>query len=316
MALYHLIRADFLERTRRYSFLIMLGLVLWLGYLSASGQFRMRIPPDYIGVVNSAWVGGTMTVSVAFLLGWVGFYIVKGSVSRDYDTGLGQIMATTPMTRPLYMLGKWLSNFAVLCLAVVILFFEGIAMQLLSGNEGLNLAALAAPLVIIALPTVGLVAALAVLFESVRWLRGGLGNILYFFTFLVTLIVSGEISSIGQADFVLNPYADFSGWQIVGDSVMHAAQATYPEIEGGFAFSITPLDAPKLFTWNGITWTADIYFSRLLFLAVSVGLVLVSALLFDRFDPVQQPSTRRRKKPPRQRRGRLFPSPCPSPRPS
>ena len=123
-ALYHLIRADFLERTRRYSFLIMLGLVLWLGYLSASGQFRMRIPPDYIGVVNSAWVGGTMTVSVAFLLGWVGFYIVKGSVSRDYDTGLGQIMATTPMTRPLYMLGKWLSNFAVLCLAVVILFFD------------------------------------------------------------------------------------------------------------------------------------------------------------------------------------------------
>jgi hypothetical protein len=94
--LYALARADFLERTRRYSFLLMLGLVVWIGYLSASGQFRMRVPPDYTGVINSAWVGATMTVTVSFLLGWVGFYIVKGSLSRDYHTGVGQIMAATP----------------------------------------------------------------------------------------------------------------------------------------------------------------------------------------------------------------------------
>ena len=36
--LYHIARADFLERTRRYSFLIMLGLVMWLGYAAASGR--------------------------------------------------------------------------------------------------------------------------------------------------------------------------------------------------------------------------------------------------------------------------------------
>ena len=62
--IHHLARADFLERVRRYSFLIMLGLVVWLGYLSASGQMRMRVPPDYTGVINSAWVGAQMTVTV------------------------------------------------------------------------------------------------------------------------------------------------------------------------------------------------------------------------------------------------------------
>ena len=30
--IYHLARADFLERVRRYSFLIMLGLVVFTGY--------------------------------------------------------------------------------------------------------------------------------------------------------------------------------------------------------------------------------------------------------------------------------------------
>ena len=29
--LYAIARADFLERTRRYSFLLMLGLVVWIG---------------------------------------------------------------------------------------------------------------------------------------------------------------------------------------------------------------------------------------------------------------------------------------------
>ncbi len=121
--LYHLARADFLERVRRYSFLMMLGLVLWIGYLSASGQFRMRVPPDYLGVINSAWVG---------------FYLVKGAVSRDYETGVGQIMATTPLSRPLYTLGKWVSNFAVLGLMVLLLLLMGDVMQLAVGVEGFD----------------------------------------------------------------------------------------------------------------------------------------------------------------------------------
>ena len=71
--LYHLARADFLERIRRYSFLLMLGLVVWIGYLSASGQFPMWVTPDYVGITNSAWAGGIMTVTVTTLLTFAGF---------------------------------------------------------------------------------------------------------------------------------------------------------------------------------------------------------------------------------------------------
>ena len=104
--LYHLARADFLERIRRYGFLLMLGFVVWIGYLSASGQFPMFVSPDYVGITNSAWAGGIMTVTVSVTLSFVGFYLVKGSVNRDYTTGVGQIMATTPLTRTKYMLGR------------------------------------------------------------------------------------------------------------------------------------------------------------------------------------------------------------------
>ncbi len=272
-------KADFLERVRRYRFLAMLGLVLWIGYLSASGTIRMRVAPDHIGVINSAWVGGTMAVTVSFLLGWVGFYIVRGSIERDYTTGVGQIMATTPLSRAHYLLGKWLSNFAVLGITIVILFVEGILMNSLLGVEGFSLSALAAPLVVIALPAVALTAAFAVLFESIRWLRGGAGNIVYFFAFLALMITSTEAAARGGS----NPYLDFSGWQIIGDSVTRAAAAAYPQTAGGFTFSFTALEAPKFFIWNGVAWTGDILLSRILFLGVAAGIVLLSTLFFDRF---------------------------------
>lgn len=68
--LYHMARADFLERTRRYSFLVLLGLAAWIGYVSASGQIIMRIYPNYTGEINSAWAGTLMSLTVTFFLGW------------------------------------------------------------------------------------------------------------------------------------------------------------------------------------------------------------------------------------------------------
>jgi hypothetical protein len=292
--LYHLARADFFERTRRYSFLVMLGLVLWLSYVLASGQFRIVIQPRYLGVINSAWVGATMTLGTTMLLGMVGFYIVKGSVDRDYTTGVGQIMATTPMSRPLYMLGKWLSNYAVLGITVVILALAGIGMNLWFGQGGLDIVALAAPLVWIGLPWLGLVAALAVLFESIAWLRGGLGNIAYFVLLMALISATLVPMAMGAPGFADNPYIDFLGWQIISDSVTRSARAAYPDA-GGMGFGDFPIAGePGFFTYNGIQWTTAILVSRLLHLLLAVGLVLLASVLFDRFDPARLPRVKRR----------------------
>lgn len=286
--IYHLARADFLERIRRYSFLLMLGLVVWIGYLSASGKFPMWVTPDYVGVTNSAWAGGIMTITVTSLLGFVGFYIVKGSVNRDYTTGVGQIMATTPLSRTAYMFGKWLSNFAVVGVTILIVLLEGAAMTLLAGAKGFNLVTLAAPLVIIALPTMGLVAALAVLFESISWLRGGLGNVVYFIVYMAMISLSsmGMIANQLGTPMPANPYIDFTGQQTIGENIAQAAKVTYPECTGILSFvGGVSVPNPKYFVWEGMTWTSDILLSRLVFLLIAAGLVLASALFFDRFNP-------------------------------
>jgi hypothetical protein len=291
--LYHLARADFYERTRRYSFLVMLGLVLWIAYVVASGQFRMSVAPKYGGVIDSAWVGMTMAITTSMVLGLVGFYIVKGSVARDYATGVGQIMATTPMSRLVYMLGKWLSNYAVLGITIVIVALAGIVMNLLFGSGDLDIVALVGPLVLIGLPLLALVAALAVLFESVAWLRGGLGNVVYAVLFLILISSTIVPAAMGTPGLRGNPYIDPTGWLIIDDSVLRSAQAVYPDATL-FGFGSFGVDDPELFTYNGMQWTTAILLSRLMFLLVAVGLVLLAGVWFDRFDPARLLPVKRR----------------------
>src|SRR5512145_2733426 len=157
--IYHLARADFLERVRRYRFLFMLGLAVFLGYQVAIGNVGVQLK-EYRGEFNSAWVGSMMSLMTTFFVGWFGFYLVKGSVARDRETGVGQIMATTPLTRPLYTLGKWVSNFSVLLAMVIVLALVSIPIQLLAGeNMQIDLIALFEPFVFIVLPLMALVAA-------------------------------------------------------------------------------------------------------------------------------------------------------------
>ena len=88
--LYHLLRADFLERVRRFSFLLTLGVILLGGYLlvpPAGASYMVGLHPVelktltyYRGVYNSAWVGSIVAAMTAWLLSLLGFYLVKGSV--------------------------------------------------------------------------------------------------------------------------------------------------------------------------------------------------------------------------------------------
>jgi ABC-type transport system involved in multi-copper enzyme maturation permease subunit len=276
--LYHIARADFLERVRRYSFLIMLGAVLFLGYQAAIGNVTLQLG-DYRGEFNSAWVGSMMALIASFFLGWFGFYLVKGSVARDRGTGVGQIMATTPLTRPLYTLGKWLSNFAVLIATVVILALVGVAIQIFAGESGqFDFITFFAPFLFVALPMLALTAALAVLFECVGFTQGGFGNMLYFFLF--GLIISLAVTS-GKED----PLLDLPGFHVLSESMGAAAKAVYPDYDGSFVLGSTGTPILGTFPWPGVTWTSNVVFTRLIVLGLGFILALASSVLFDRFDP-------------------------------
>lgn len=288
--LHHLARADFLERIRRYSFLIMLGLTLFLGYSVASGQLVLVIGQRYRGELNSAWVGGLMAAIVNFFLGLFGFYLIKNSVSRDYETGVGQIMAATPLKRPLYTLGKWASNLGVLSVMVAILMAVAVVMQWLYREvPAINWWALLSPLLLLTLPFMAFTAALAVLFEVIEGLRGGLGNVTYFFLFIMVVTMLSAATWLGAS-----PGMDLIGMGILSRSMGQAAQAVYPNHDGSFHITWLAPDF-QIFRWDGVDWTVEMMLSRLALFLFSMGIAGLSAVFFDRFNPVRSLPARRTK---------------------
>ena len=171
-----------------------------------------------------------MALIGAMFIGWFGFFLVKGSVARDRETGVGQIIATTPLTRPLYLLGKWLSNFAALMTMVTVLALAGIAVQFWKGeNAQIDLIVFLEPFVLIVLPLMAFVAAIAVLFETIRFLQGGFGNVVYFIAFVMLIALFVENES-------LKPFVAFEpvGINLMATEMGKEVIKFYPDYNGTF----------------------------------------------------------------------------------
>lgn len=277
-----LARADFLERVRRYSFLITLLFAMYFGYLAATGKIMLRVG-NMRGVYNSAWIGALMSLVATTFLSLAGFYVVKNSIERDRATRVGEILASTPISKILYLAGKWLSNFMVLSAMVAILAISGIVMQFSQGEDPhVQLWKLLAPFLLLALPAMALVAAVALVFETVSWLRGGFGNVAYFFMWTAGLAAPVSPGAAGAA----SPY-DWAGLSVVWSSMKAAAQTT----NNSFSFSLDVGSfnfVHSTFLWNGIAWTGGMLLSRIAWIGFALVLVAFSALLFDRFDPARR----------------------------
>lgn len=290
---YRLALADYFERSRRLSFLIILGLTVVASYfyLPANSSNMKTLAftisfggPEiwYRGVYNSSWVGLQVTLFATLWLSLIGFYLVKNALDRDARTGVGQIIATTPLTKIQYTLGKALSNFAVLATMTLLLAIAAGATQLLRAEDShIDLWALLSPFVFIMLPVMAVVAALAILFETVAWLRGTVGNVLYCFLFVTVVSVTATVNTGSLGDVLGSNFAI--------QQMQTAVKAAVPGYNGNFDYGTrfgTTLF--HTFYWGGIQWTQEIVLSRLFWVGISIAIALVAALFFSRFDPAYE----------------------------
>jgi hypothetical protein len=247
--LYHLARADFLERVRRYSFLLTLVGAVYLGYAVVVGDVALHFA-QYRGVNNSAWVGLQMALTTSLLLSLAGFYVVKNAVDRDLQTRVGQILATTPISKLDYVLGKAFSNFAVLGVAVGILAVAAALGQFWAGEDyRFKLWPLLHPFLLFTLPAMAFVAALAVLFEMIPGLRSGFGNVFYFFFYMFLLVYGLETHTA---------FGDFVGIGAMESHLKIWLFATLPGYNGGTSFGPPGKRALQTFVWQGFDGPSDL----------------------------------------------------------
>jgi hypothetical protein len=294
-SIYALARADVFERMRRYQYLATVAVTLLIGTLlvpARNAGYETFLIDGYRGIYNSAWIGASYALLTAVLLSLFAFYNVKSAVERDRTTRVGEIIATTSIGRFDYSLGKALSNFVVLGSMGVILCITAIVMQFVRGESyALHLEQIVIPFVLVVFPLMAMIAAIAVFFEMVPWLRGGFGNVIYFFAWTGYLVWSVESEARPEPW-----WRDMLGANLVMRQVWESLVRVDPRarpdsVDIGAQFGAR---AHHFFSFAGLHWSAADVLERLLWFAVALGIVAAAALLFDRFAKPAHSSARQR----------------------
>ncbi|MET7419389.1 hypothetical protein [Dactylosporangium sp. NPDC005555] len=263
--------ADFRERVRRPAYIVMLISAIGLGWLAVpptDAQWVVLDAGGQRGLYTSAYVGLITALTSALWLTFVGFYLVRDTVARDVRTGVGQLLAASPLRTPVYLAGKFASNLLVLGSMAATLAGTALALQLLRGeSRTVDLAGLLTPFVFLAVPMLAVTAAAALLWDATPVLRSGFGNILWFFVWMVGAIggqsASAPLGGIGVA-------------QLAG---------TMPATAESFGLGLMYVDSPlRTFEWSGLPLDAPFVASRVALTLLAVLVALPPSLWFHRFD--------------------------------
>jgi len=226
------------------------------------------------GVYDSAYLGVMLAIAGSLWLSLCGFYAIKNTIGRDTATGVGQILAATPLSRAGYLLGKFLSNLMVLAAMAGVLALTALGMVLLRGESNeVDLVALWLPFPLLCLPFLAVAAAMALVVESVRPLRGGAGNVVWFFGFLLLFI-----AGLGA-----------TGLNAIGTSMQADLLAQHPGVGTEISIGLTTEEGGLgRFHWSGMDVTAGLVTQQLGLLLSAVLAAMLPALWFTRFDPSRQ----------------------------
>jgi hypothetical protein len=288
--IYHIARADFLQRARSYRFLITLGICAFLTFSIIPPPGAVTSPLSigpYRGINNSAWIGSVMAIVCGAYLSIAGFYLVNDALKRDEETGVGEIIAAAQVRKLAYLVGKFFSNLAVLLIILMVVGVMSILVFLVKGESGaLNLWKLWGPLLVYTMPSLFLVAGMAIFLESFPGLNKGVINILYFFLWIFIIVLPMQLMKDMDFDSKRAQFFDITG---VGTGLndlgtfVQKIDPTHRQRSLDIAFPLS-VRTPRTFTWEGKIRPFSVSIYRFLWMPISFVMVLLASIFFRRFE--------------------------------
>jgi len=273
-------RADLLERVRSTRFWVLLALIAgaaWWCFPPVDAKYMILGlgGGQYRGMYSSTWIGMVLSM-LCIWLSLAGFYMVRGSLARDIETGVWQLLVATTMRRPTYLLAKWFSNVLMLSLVLAAAALVGVAAQLVRAEgSSPDLVELLKPLILLGLPTLGMTATFALVFDLVPPLRRTAGNVLYLVIWIL-MLASTQQSLRSEQGWIGDPFG-------VAVFDRAARQELEIDIKPGFCLACgMKTKRPILFAWQQWQPAARDVTGRAFWLALGLGVVAFSAGFLDR----------------------------------
>lgn len=292
----NIIKADYLQRTRSYVFLITLLASICMAYTfvpPAEAHYSTVRIGDYIGENNSAWIGHVTAIMASIFLWLIGFYLVSTGIKRDRESGVGQIIATTSISNFSYLLAKAFSNFLVLLTIAFIVMIMALCLVIFRGSHyPFDLKQFLFPYLFSTIPGIFCVSVLAVITEVIFGTYSNLQNIAFFFLFLVIVGVQSNSNNPVISRF------DLLGINQLTDGMVHVVNTGFShsieKISAGFIFGDQVKN--KYFLFEGSAWTSSYMISRIIWIGIFLFLLYLFSFLFHRFDVKERLAVKKQKK--------------------
>jgi hypothetical protein len=237
-------------------------------------------------LLNSAATSLTSSILGGLILSLAAFYVISDSLGTDLRTGMGHLIASSPLSSARYLAGKLLGNIVFLYLLCFVFMLACMAVHLLHGEAALEPLVFFRTFGVEFIPMVPCIAGIALVFECVRFLSGRGGDVLYFLFWLLFISIGVLILENAQSLAWLLA-VDISGMGFFLKEIVHITGTTH------FTIGYSPYDAsltPVLF--QGLDWDPAFVLPRLLSTLFVLPLFAIALAFFRRFDPARQISKR------------------------
>lgn len=285
--LFAIASADLRARLRRPATLVFLGLLLAAASTTfpdpRSGQGILSI-----GGRRAVYTSAALAVATAgllpFLVGLFGFYAVSNAIALDRRSGIGPLLAASPVRSTEYLLGKLAGSFALLSVVTLVFSAVVMAVQVVHGEAPLEPLVFLSHVLVVALPALLAVASIALLFECVPLLSGRFGDVAFFFVWVVTLAMPVFLGDPDEGRYPA--YAAALDWNGLGFLITEIQRVT-----GAGGMTIGWGNAPKsgaAVVFPGFGFSAEMLGKRALAFLPPLALLPLSLAAFDRFDPARR----------------------------
>ncbi|MEE9440104.1 MAG: hypothetical protein V3V14_13950, partial [Saprospiraceae bacterium] len=277
-------KADFLQRTRSYNFLITLCATVALAYTfipEPNANYVTIFISGHQGIYNSAWFGYVTATMTSIFLPFVGFFLVNGSIAKDEQLKVGQMIAASPISNFKYILSKATGNFLLLFSIALFVFVTSIFLFFLyNGGYSFELKHFITPYLYVVLPALVFTALIAVVFELVFRRYTVIQNAVFFFSFTTILTLNFGVSS--------STLMDLTGSRIIIQEMEEtvanlAPDNTIANMTSIGYFKKSNFDKSSVFQFNGVDFPSAFVLSRIGWITFFFILLSFVSLLFKRF---------------------------------
>lgn len=212
------------------------------------------------GINNSVWVGLKMSIITILFIYPLGFLFLKNNMMRSN----GKIKNDKTYENKNYIIYKHFSNFIILSLITLIIFVLGGIMQVIRGENPLNLIELLTPWLIIILPLMYFTATLSILFQVVPFLKRTFGLIVFIFLYFSQILIPIYLNTNGKwaLDILgISKILDYTNYSLI---------------------IFTWQKVTKTFLLENFNFSTSFLFSRLLVIVVGLIILFSSQSIFKR----------------------------------